>query len=153
MICLTTVVAALLLAAPADDPQDPKALAQDILTRGATLFDQHDAAVMAATYVEDAEIKLYIRDKNNGRIKTETRQGRASIQEEYVEVFKKATPSMKSRNVVTSAEMLQPGLLVIHGTFTPDTEKPDDSVPFVQVRIKDGDAWRILSLELFVGWK
>ncbi len=152
MTCLATLITALLLAAPADAPQDPKALAQDLLTKGAALFDQHDPATMAATYVEDAEVNLYIRDKNNGSIKTDTRRGRSNIQEGYVDVFKNATPTMKSRNVVTSAEMLESGLLVIHGTFTPDTAKPD-SVSFVQVRIKDGDTWRILNLQLFFGWK
>ncbi len=152
MTCLATLITALLLAAPTDAPPDPKALAQDLLTKGAALFDQHDPATMAATYVEDAEINLYIRDKNNGSIKTDTRRGRANIEEGYVDVFKNATPTMKSRNVVTSAEMLEPGLLVIHGTFTPDTTKPD-SVSFVQVRTKDGDTWRILNLQLFVGWK
>lgn len=152
MTCLATLTAALLLAAPADAPQDPRALAQELLTKGAALFDQHDAATMAATYVEDAEVNLYIRDKNTGKIKTDTRRGRSSIQEGYVDVFKNATPSMKSCNVVTSAEMLESGLLVIHGTFRPDTAKPD-SVSFVQVRIREGDAWRILNLQLFVGWK
>ena len=149
MTYLATLTIALLLAAPADDP---KALAQDLLNRGAALFDRHDPAVMADTYVEDAEITIYIRDRNTGAIKTETRRGRSSIQEGYVDVFKNATPEMKSRNVVTSAERLEPGLLVIHGVFTPDKAKPD-SVSFVQVRIKDGDAWRILNLQLFTGWK
>jgi hypothetical protein len=152
MTCLVTLATALLLAAPADAPQDPRALAQDLLTKGAALFDQHDAATMAATYVEDAEVNLYIRDRNTGAIKTDTRRSRSTIQAGYVDVFKDATPSMKSRNVVTSAEMLESGLLVIHGTFTPNTAKPD-SVSFVQVRVKDGDAWRILNLQLFVGWK
>ena len=50
---LLSLAAALLLAS-SDSTRDAKGLAQDILTKGAALFDSRDAAAMAATYAENA---------------------------------------------------------------------------------------------------
>ena len=145
--------ASLLLAAslflfPAPPQQDAKERAQSLLTQGAALFDKHDAAAMAATYLENGEIRLFIKEQNEPGYKRENRSGRPAIQEGYAEVFKNATPEMKSRNVVEAAKYLGDHTLVIEGTFQPDTNKAD-FVHFVQVRVKDGSAWKILTVDLF----
>ena len=43
-------VSAFLLATPSAPPEDPLVVANQILTAGAALFDEHDPAAMAATY-------------------------------------------------------------------------------------------------------
>jgi hypothetical protein len=129
--------------------EDPMTLAQSLLTTGAALFDKHDAAAMAATYVENGEIQILIKEQSGDTYKRDTRTGRAAIQDGYAEVFKNATPSMRSRNVVESAKFIGQTYLLIEGTFQPDTNKTD-TVSFVQVRVKDGGAWKILSVHLYV---
>ena len=70
MACFAILSLALLLptAAPADDT-DAKKLAQDILTKGAALFDKREAAAMAATYMEDADGIVVIKDNDTGTIR------------------------------------------------------------------------------------
>jgi hypothetical protein len=141
-------VSAFLLATPPAPAEDPLVVANQILTAGAALFDKHDAAAMAATYVENGAVELYIKDRDSDTYKRDLYSGRAAIQEGYAKVFKDATPSMKSRNVVDSARFIAPTVLLIQGTFQPDTNKVD-TIPFVQVRARDGGDWKILSMQLY----
>ena len=83
MYLLTLVVA---LSSAPDPTQDAKSLAQDILTKGAALFDSRDAAAMAATYTEKAQVTAYSRDDETGALKTETGRGRADVQKFYAEL-------------------------------------------------------------------
>jgi hypothetical protein len=150
MNCLVPLALAMLLPSQAGSDRDAKALAQDILTKGAALFDTRDAAAMAATYAEGAEVLVASRDQDTGRIKVQTYHGRADIQKGYADLFEDRSPSARSRNVVEAAHFLGPDLLAIHGTFTLDTRDSNaEGIPFIQVRVKQGDAWRILTLELF----
>jgi ketosteroid isomerase-like protein len=135
-------------AAPADDT-DAKKLAQDILTKGAALFDARDAAAMAATYMEDAEAVLVIKDKDTGMYKTQVSRGRSAIERGYQNIFKDRKQGTKARNVVEYAHFVGTDLLIIHGAFAPDVSE-GVSFPFVQVRTKHGDKWMILSLQVFV---
>ena len=141
-------VSAFLLATPPAPAEDPLLIANQIVTAGATLFDKHDAAAMAATYVENGAVELYIKGRDSDTYKRDLYSGRDAVQESYVKAFKDATPSMKSRNVVDSARFIAPTVLVIQGTFQPDTNKVD-TIPFVQVRVRDGGDWKILSMQLF----
>jgi hypothetical protein len=50
-------------AVSAVDP-NVKHLAQDILTKRAALVDTHDAAAMASTFTEDAELSLVTKHKD-----------------------------------------------------------------------------------------
>jgi hypothetical protein len=54
-VLAVAVTLGLTLFARAED-KDAKTLAQDILDKGAALFDKRDAAAMAATYTEDAQL-------------------------------------------------------------------------------------------------
>jgi ketosteroid isomerase-like protein len=143
-----TLGAALLVVPAADSTQDAKSLAQDILTKGAALFDSRDAAAMAATYAENAEITAYSKDNTTGALKTERGGGRANIQKAYADLFKNRSPSTRSRNVVEDAHFVGPDLLIIRGTFLLDVAN-EHPIPFIQVRTKQGDKWLILNLQLF----
>ncbi len=134
--------------APAADP-DAKQLAQAILTKGAALFDTRDAAAMAATYIEDAELSLVIKDKGTGTFKAQVTRGRSAIERGYQNIFKDRKAGTTSRNVVEYAHFVGTDLLIIHGTFTLDVSQ-EVSFPFVQVRAKQGEKWLIMSLQLFV---
>jgi ketosteroid isomerase-like protein len=150
MARLVVLSVALLLPtmAPAAD-LDAKQLAQAILTKGATLFDTRDAAAMAATYIEDAELSLVIKDKATGTYKVQVTRGRSAIERGYQNIFKDRKPGTTSRNVVEYAHFVGTDLLIIHGTFTLDVGQ-EGSFPFVQVRAKQREKWLIINLQLFV---
>jgi hypothetical protein len=148
MMYLLTVSAALLVVPAADSTQDAKSLAQDILTKGAALFDSRHAAAMAATYAENAEIAAYSKDNDTGALKIGTTRGRAGIEKAYADLFKNRSPSTRCRNVVEDAHFVGSDLLVIRGTFLLDVAN-EHAIPFIQVRTKQGDKWLILNLQLF----
>jgi hypothetical protein len=52
--------------------------------------------------------------------------------------------------VVEVAYLLQPELLVIHGTFEVRNGRETSRFPFFQVRVKRGEDWLMASLRLFV---
>ena len=142
--------AALLLpvAALADD-HDPKRLAQEILDKGAALFDARDAAQLAATYTEDGESGVVTKDQGSGTYRTQTTRGRQAIERAYQTLFKDGRSGTKSRNQVEFAHFVGPDLLLIHGHFQPDTNQ-EGKFPFVQVRTKREDKWLLMVLQLFV---
>jgi ketosteroid isomerase-like protein len=148
MMYLLTLGATLFVAPAADSAQDARSLAETILTKGAALFDSRDAAAMAATYAENAEVTAYSRDDKTGVLKTETGRGRADVQKFYGDLFKNRSPSARCRNVVEDAHFVGPDLLVIRGTFILDVGA-EHPIPFTQVRTKQGDRWLILNLQLF----
>src|SRR5262245_35382918 len=135
-------------AALAADP-DARRLAQDILTKGAALFDTRDAAAMAATYTEDAELTLFAKDKDTGTYKVQVTRGRTAIQRGYQDLFKDRKAGTTSRNVVEFAHFVGTDLLIIHGTFRLDVSQ-GASIPFIQVRAKKGEKWLLMSLQLFI---
>jgi hypothetical protein len=148
MMSLLTLGALLFVAPTADSTQDARGLAQDILDKGAALFDSRDAAAMAATYTEDALVTAYSKDNETGALKVETGRGRADIQKSYADLFKGRSPSARCRNIVEDAYFVGPDLLVIRGTFLVDVAD-EHPLPFLQVRTKRGDNWLILNLQLF----
>ena len=123
------------------------ALAKELLDHGATLFDKRDAATMAATYVDGAEIRLIKRSSDSGLIETDVRQGRAAIEEAYAKIFKDRKPEHKSRNTVESARFLNTDLLLIQGRFALDRDQRD-TIQFVQIRARENDKWKIASMQL-----
>jgi hypothetical protein len=134
-------------AAPSSD-RDAKQLAQDILTRGAARFDTRDAAAMAATYTEHAEVTL-ISGGDTGKHHVQSTRGRAAIRHLYRKLFDDRKEGTTSRNAVEFAHFIGPDLLVIHGTFTADVSK-GGPISFVQVRAKEGEQWLIIGLQLFL---
>jgi hypothetical protein len=131
------------------DEKDAKALAQQILDKGAALFDTRDATAMAATYTEDAQIDWIEKDQSTGEIQFKVKKGRSEIESLYRDLFKDAKEQTTSKNTVEFARLVSPEILMIEGTFQPDTAK-DLKVPFVQMRIKLNDKWVMRSLQIFV---
>ena len=91
-------VLTLLLAPATAYAQDDAAvaLANDILERGANLFDKRDAAAMAATYIANAELIVIKRDTDPDRIEVETIRGRADIEKTYAKIFKDRLPEHRA---------------------------------------------------------
>ena len=147
-----SLFAMILLVAPAsafgqDDDARASALAKDTLDRGAALFDKRDAAAMAATYIESAEIIVIKRDSDTDRIVIETRSGRAAIEKTYADIFKDRLPEHRSRNTVEAARFLGPDLLLIRGRFAMNRDQAD-TVQFVQIRAREGDQWKVVTMQV-----
>ena len=130
--CLFTLILLLAPAGATAQDKDALALAQDLLERGATLFDQRDATALAATYVEAAEIILIKRDSDSGRVEIETRRGRGRHREDLRRssqgsLARAHGPEIRSR----PARFLGHDLLLIRGRFAMNREQ-GDLVQFVR---------------------
>jgi len=146
-LALLGLAVAFSLPALAQEP-DTKKMAQEILDKGAALFDKHDAAAMAATYFEDARLFMVGKNNDTGEYEVGTKEGRSQIEDFYRDLFKDPNEKTVSRNTVEFARFVNPDVLIIHGYFEPNTAKPD-KYTFVQVRVKKGEKWLIQSLRLF----
>lgn len=146
---LYAFLAVLLPAAASAAEPDAKVLAEDILTKGAALFDTRDAGAMAATYTEEAELSLISKDKDTGRFKSENTHGRTAVEQFYRDLFKDRKPETTSRNVVHYARYVGPNMLVIQGDFTVDVAK-GDTFPFFQTRVREGDRWLIIAMQIYL---
>jgi RNA polymerase sigma factor (sigma-70 family) len=133
-------------ARPAAPPKsEAETIAETFLKAGSDLFDAKNAAALAATYTEDAEILLV--GRKDGQHDEGTKRGRAEIEPFYRDLFADAG-AIDSENTVEFARLISPDVLVVHGRFRPDTGKPE--WPFVQMRVKQGDRWLISKLWLFL---
>jgi hypothetical protein len=136
------------VAAQAEE-DDAKTVAQGILDKGAALFDKRDAAAMAATYTEDAQLEWIEKDSASGGIKIDVKKGRDEIEGVYRDLFKDSKEATTSKNIVEYARFVSSGLLVVEGDFQPNVAN-DGKFHFVQIRLKQGDKWLMRSLQLFV---
>lgn len=144
-----TAVLMLTSLASAQTDDQAKAIAVKVTTAGAAAFDTKDAKAMAATYTDDAQLHWVTRNKDSSAIETESKRGRAEIEAFYVELFKGAD-AFHAKNTVEYARWISDDLLMIAGVFEPDTQSAEPmKLPFVQIRIRQGDAWRIMSLQVF----
>jgi hypothetical protein len=141
---------ALALAAPtlAQEP-DTKKSAQEILDKGSAIFDTHDAAAMAATYLEDSRLLITGKNNDTGAYDLSVKEGRSQVEEFYRDLWKDSSEKTTSKNTVEFARFVSPDVLIIYGTFEPNTAK-GDKYSFVQTRIKKGDKWLIQTLQLFL---
>ena len=129
--------------------KDARKLAQEILDKGAALFDTRDATAMAATYTEEAQIQWIERDDSTGEIKVSIKKDRTEIESLYRDLFKDPKEKTTSKNIVEFARFVGSNLMIIHGDFQPNVAK-DGKFAFVQMRVKQGDKWLIKNLQLFV---
>ena len=133
----------------AADDDDAKALAVKLLTAGAAKFDAKDAPGLAATYTDDAVLTSVSRE-SGGTLKTEVYRGKADIEKVYNDHFK-GDASFHARNNVDYARHAGPDILIVGGVFEPDAQAADPiKIPFVQVRVKQGDAWKIANIQIFI---
>jgi hypothetical protein len=128
---------------------DAKTVAQDVLDKGAALFDKRDAAAMAATYTEDSQLEWVQKDSADGEIKIETRKGRDEIEMLYRDFFKDQKDATTSKNTVEFARFISSELMVVHGSFQPNVAN-DAKFQFVQMRQKKAGKWLLKSLTLFI---
>lgn len=145
------IATAPLFATAAGTEDDPAhAAAVTALNAGIALFDARDAAGLAATYTEDAVLTLVGRDDNTHAVKTEVKHGRAEIESYYHMLFRPGS-TYHAKSIVEFVRRLGPDMLMIAGHFEPDCTRPNPlKLPFVQVRVKQADAWRIMNLQVFV---
>jgi ketosteroid isomerase-like protein len=152
---IRSVLAALAVVLPLSIPafaadDEAKATAEKLLTAGEKLFDAKDAKGLTATYTDDAVITALSRDNNSRAIKTQTYTGREAIEKAYSDMFK-GDATLHAKNTIKHVYQIAPDVLAIAGEFTPDTQASNPiKVPFVQVRVKQGDAWKIASLQLLL---
>jgi hypothetical protein len=128
---------------------DAKTIAQEILDKGALLFDTRDASAMAGTYAEDAQIELVQKDESTGKISIEIKKGRSEIESLYRDIFKDSKEKTTSKNTVEFARFVGPDVLIIHGVFQPNVGDKAKLV-FVQLRVKQGDKWVMKNLQCCV---
>jgi hypothetical protein len=138
-------------AARADDKaDDAKAIAVKVTTAGAAMFDARDAKGLAMTYTDDARLEVFGKDRETGSLKVETKVGRAEIEGYYESLFKN-TGEIHAKNTVEHARRLDADLITFSGVFEPNAESAEPlKVPFTQVRTREGDAWKIVSLQIFI---
>jgi hypothetical protein len=148
MRCVLILAFVLIAPMVAQAQDDPQALAQQILDKGSKLFDTKDAPAMAATYTEDAVFVLVAKDNTTGKYKFEERRGRSEIEDFYRKLYEGQSGPILSKNTVESARLLAPDLLLIEGRFQPNVSQ-GLILPFVQMRVKQGDAWLMQSLHVF----
>jgi hypothetical protein len=130
--------------------REARRLAQEILDKGAALFDTKDAAAMANTYVTSADLHVITKDQGTGAYGVQAIRGRDAIREQYAKLFDgKRGETTTSKNVVEFAHKVGDDLLIIHGTFAPNTAE-DGRFPFVQTRARVDGQWKILQLDLII---
>jgi ketosteroid isomerase-like protein len=123
-------------------------LAKKLTEEGATTFNTANAKAMAAYYTDDA--KVFLQSKVDNGISVKEYNGREEIEKLYADLFKNPG-TIQSKNTVEYAKLLASDILVIAGTFEPNTQDPKSlKVPFYQVRIKQADKWLMSSLRIFV---
>jgi hypothetical protein len=151
------LVAFCLAAAPiarADDPPaagDAEAIriATEVTTAGAKHFAAKDAQALADTYLDDGRIVLISVDQDSRALKREVREGRSAVLASYQELFK-SPDAISAVNRVEYARMLGPDLLEISGTLVLTDSNGMHRSPFTQLRAREGSAWRIAEVQLFL---
>jgi hypothetical protein len=130
---------------------EAKAIATKVTAAGAAMFDSRDAKGLAQTYTDDGRLEIYSRESGDGStLKVETRVGRAEVQGYYETLFKNESP-IHAKNIVQAARFLGDDMIEFAGVFEPDSEAAEPlKLPFHQVRIRTGDSWKVVSMQVFV---
>ncbi len=131
--------------ADAPPKSEAQAIAEKFLKAGSDLFDAKDAAGLAATYAENCEILLV--GKKDGAVTEDVKDGRAEVQKFYADYFHEKG-AIDSENTVDFARLIAPDILIVHGRFRPNVGEAE--LPFVQMRVKQGDRWLLSKLWLFL---
>lgn len=145
-----SVLALSLAPMPAARADDARQIAEKVTKTGAALFDARDAKGLAATYTENARLEVISREKDTGALKIDVKVGRTEVESYYENLFKNNSP-VHARNTIEFARLIGPDVITFTGVFVPDTEAAEPlRLPFVQVREKQGDDWRIVSIQVFI---
>jgi ketosteroid isomerase-like protein len=134
-------------AARADEASD---LAKKVLDQGALFFEKKNLADMVNQYLEDARVFGVQKDQNTGEIQVETWVGKSEIESQYRKLFDESKP-FYAKNEVNYARLIGDDILMVAGTFHLAVGDGQPlKLPFVQVREKRGDAWKIRSMRVFI---
>lgn len=148
VLVLSDSLPKLMVPAKGQDVDDAAQLAKKLTEEGATTFNTANAKAMAAYYTDDA--KVFLESKNDSGISVKEYDGRDEIEKFYADLFKNPG-TIQAKNRVEYAKLLAPDVLVIAGTFEPNTQDATPlKVPFYQVRIKQADKWLMSSVRIFV---
>lgn len=131
------------------EPLDQAAmkLAKELTTTGAKLFEKGDGAALAAQYVDDGEI-VETTVEAFGAPLVKIHRGSEAIKKIYG--IANAVAKMSPTNEVRYARFIKPDTLVIDGDFLVTDEGKTTRFHFNQVRRREGDTWKIVSLELIL---
>ncbi len=141
----TTALFGLLTIPRVEPRQDADTIANRLLREGETMFDAKDAQGLTESYRSDARIELL--GSSGTGFRWNSYEGTAQIRKLYNDLFRNAKET-KSRNVVEQSTLIGDRVLLITGTFEPDTSS-GLLLQFVQVRIKESDGpWLISSMRL-----
>jgi ketosteroid isomerase-like protein len=133
--------------ARADEATD---LANAFLEKGAAAFEKKNLAEVVAQYLDDGQLFVVIKDANSGSVEVQSFSGRTEIEGQYRKLFESDDP-FYARNEAHYARLIAPDMLMVAGTFhvAVGQGKPL-AIPFVQVREKRGDAWKVRSMRVFI---
>lgn len=131
------------------EPLDQPAmkLAKELTTAGAQLFEKGDGAALAAQYVDDGEI-IETTVEPFGPPAVKIHRGMEAIKKIYG--IANAVAKLSPTNEVRFARFIKPDTLVINGDFLITDRGKTSRFHFNQVRRKEGDTWKIVSLELIL---
>jgi hypothetical protein len=147
LVCIVTglIVNAQELASPSD--QAAVKLAKELTSHGVELFVQGNGNELAAQYVDDAEIVMTTLEPY-GAPTIQITRGHEKINQLYQVAPKLG--QMSPVNDVHYARFITPEILHISGIFMITDQGETKRYPFTQIRRKEGDKWKIVSLELQV---
>lgn len=138
----------LLLVGSTARAEDAKALAEKLTAEGATAFAARDVRALIESYSDDASVIVVIHNQSSGGATEVERRGRPDIQELYEELFRDGL-SIDAHNEVDYARQIGPNFLMIAGTLEFKRGLLDVTrMPFVQLRVKQGDRWLIQSMRV-----
>lgn len=128
-------------------PKDEAAmkLAKELTDAGTKMFAAGDGAGLAAQYLEDAEI-VEKTVESVGPPTVKFHRGGDAIRKVYENV--KDLTKFNLTNDVHYARFVTPDTLVISGDLLMSENAETKRLPFMQVRRKTGDSWKIVCLEL-----
>jgi hypothetical protein len=133
---------------PAGDAEAIR-IAQEVTTAGAKMFAAKDAQGLADTYIDEGRIILVSREAGTPGLKRDVREGRSAVLEGYKELFK-SPDAISAVNRLDYARMLGTDMLEISGTLVLTDSNGMHRFPFTQLRVREGNFWRIAEVQLFV---
>lgn len=146
-LIISTMTIQTLSAQEVRTPKDEAAmkLAKELTDAGTKMFAAGDGVGLAAQYLEDAEI-VEKTVESVGPPAVKFHRGGDAIRKVYENV--KDLTKFNLTNEVHFARFVAPDTLVISGDLLMSENAETRRLPFMQVRRKTGDSWKIVCLEL-----
>jgi hypothetical protein len=140
------VAVAMAWPARGDDPK-ARSVAEEVTAVGAKAMEGRDLDGMMATYDAPAKVSIFLRE-GDGTLKEQPYEGYEAIRGLYASLFEKDSP-IKAKNEVDEARFLGADFLLITGTFEATQDGKTSRFPFVQLRRKVGESWRVARMQVY----